>query len=65
MSLTLNESVRDIVRRGIDRAYISALPTSPLNDPAVIRDILKDTVSVSSFLRHQSLRTSYRIAVVI
>jgi len=65
MILTLNESVRDIVRRGIDRAYISPLPTSPLNDPAVIRDILKDTVSVSSFLRPQSLRTSYRIAVVI
>jgi len=46
MNLTLNESIRDIVRQGIDGADISALPQSPLHDPAVVRDILKDTVSV-------------------
>ena len=63
MSLTSNKSIRDIVHRGIDRANVIPLPTSPLHDQAVIRVILKDTVSVSYFLLPHSPRVSYRIAV--
>lgn len=47
MRLTSNKSIRDIVRRGIDAAHIILLTTSPLDDPEVIRQIIKDTVSVS------------------
>lgn len=65
MSLTLNKSIRDIVRRGIDGADIRALPKSPLRDPTVIRRILKDTVSVSLPLLPHSPRISYRVVAGI
>jgi hypothetical protein len=65
MSLTSNKSIRDIIRRGIDGAYINPLQKSPLHDPAVIRNIIKDTVSVRFVLPPYSPRTSYRVAVGI
>lgn len=45
-----DNSIRDIVRRGIDAAYIVPLPTSPLGDPEVIRQIIKVTVSAYDIL---------------
>lgn len=56
----MNESIRDIVRRGVEGADIRALQTSPLHDLTVIRDIIKDTASVSfilSFTLHEFLTT--------
>ena len=49
MALTSSKSIRDIIRQGIDAAHIVPLPTSPLDDPEVIRQIIKDTVFVSYF----------------
>ena len=65
MSLTLGKSLRDIVRRGIDGADIRALPTSPLRDPTVIRDVIKDTASVSFILQPHSPRIPDRGTVGI
>ena len=66
MNLTLGKSIRDIVRRGIDGADIDTLPKSPLHDLTVIRDIIKDTVSVSFFIRPHfphRLLTGLRVGV--
>lgn len=47
----MTKSIRDILLRGVDRADIKALSTSRIHDPTIIRDIIKDTVSVSFVLR--------------
>lgn len=56
------QSTRDLICGGVDAGLIDCLPHSALQDPDIIRSILKDTLDVRS-LYYTQFWTSYQLQI--